>query len=87
MRRYYLASSEDREDVDLRDYMKTIEDAVHRYMPKAQVEVYERWYTVDPTPDRGNAIRIGRLLSDKDVLGEHCVKISGHFFENVILQK
>lgn len=75
MRRYYLASSEDREDVDLRDYMKTIEDAVHRYMPKAQVEVYERWYTVDPTPDRGNAIRIGRLLSDKDVLGEHCVKI------------
>ena len=75
MRRYYLASSEDRDDVDLRKYEKIIEDAVLGYMPTARVEVHEHWYTVDPTPDKGNAIRIGRVLSDKDVLGKYCVKI------------
>ena len=75
MRRYYLASSDDRETVDLRDYKETIETAVHKYMPQARVEVSERYYTVDPTPDRGDAIRIGRILSDKDILGKYCVKI------------
>ena len=75
MRKYYLASTADRDDVDLRDFQKEITAAVHQYMPHAQVEVTERYYTVHPTPDRGNAIRIGRLLSDKDVLGRYCVKI------------
>jgi hypothetical protein len=75
MRKYYLASSTDRGDVDLRQYQKEITEAVHRYMPGAQVEVAERYYTVDPTPDKGNAIKIGRLLSDKDILGKYCVKI------------
>ena len=75
MRRYYLASIEFRGDVNLRDYKEIVEDAVHHYMPMARVEVYERFYTVDPSPSRGDAIRIGKLLSDKDVLGKYCVKI------------
>ena len=75
MRKYYLASSGDRGDVDLRIYQNEIADAVHRYMPGAQIEVTERYYTVHPTPDKGSAIKIGRLLSDKAVLGRYCVKI------------
>ena len=75
MRKHYLASPGDRSDVDLRRYQKEIVDAVHRFMPGAQVEVTDRYYTVQPTPDRGTAIRIGRILSDKDVLGKYCVKI------------
>ena len=75
MRKYYLASVDDRGTVDLRKYQREIQAAVHKYMPQAQVTVTEGYYTVHPTPDRGNAIRIGRLLSDKDVLGTYCVKI------------
>ena len=75
MRRYYLASAEDRDVVDLKNYAKTIEDAVHKYMPEAKVEVYDRYYTVHPTPTRGDAIRIGRVLSNVNVLGKYCVKI------------
>ena len=75
MRKYYLASTKERGNVDLRDYEQAIVDAVHQYMPNAQVEVKERYYTVDPTPDQGSAIKIGRLLSDKGVLGKYCVKI------------
>ena len=75
MRKYYLASSGDRSDVDLRTYQNEIIDAVHRYMPGAQVEVTEHYYTVHPTPDQGSAIKIGRLLSSKDVMGTYCVKI------------
>lgn len=33
MRKYYLASSEDRGDVDLRLYQKEITAAVRKYMP------------------------------------------------------
>ena len=75
MRKYYLASPADRGEVDLRMFQKEITAAVHRYMPHAQVEVTERYYTVHPTPGRGDAIRIGRLLSDKDVMGRYCVRI------------
>ena len=75
MRKYYLASALDRDDVDLQNYRQEIADAVHKYMPQAKVDVYEKYYTVHPTPARGDAIRIGRILSDKDVLGRYCVKI------------
>lgn len=51
MRKYYLASTADRDDVDLRDFQKEITAAVHQYMPHAQVAVTERYYTVHPTPD------------------------------------
>ena len=79
MRQYYLASAEGRDVVDLRNYAKIIETAVHKYMPEAQVDVYERYYTVHPTPSRGDAIRIGRLLSNGKILGGYCIKISKLF--------
>ena len=75
MRRYYLASVVERENVDLRLYEEEIKAAVHQFMPKAQVVVEKDYYSVHPTPERGNAIRIGRVLSSKDVLGRYCVKI------------
>ena len=75
MRKYYLASSEERKNVDLRNYQKEITAAVHKHLPQATVTVEERYYTVHPTPDKGSAIRIGRILSSKDVLGECCVQI------------
>ena len=75
MRKYYLASPAERGEVDLRRFQKEITAAVHRYMPRAQVEVTERYYTVHPTPDKGNAIRIGRALSSKNIMGCYCVYI------------
>ena len=86
MRKYYLASTKERDDVDLRDYEQAIMDAVHQYMPNAQVEVTERYYTVHPTPDKGSAIKIGRLLSSKDVLGMYCVKIPKLFCSEEVEQ-
>ena len=79
MRRYTLASKDSRKDVDLRDYAGEIMDSVHQIMPDAAVMVTQRYYTVSPAPNRGQAIKIGRLLSKKDVLGIHCIKISKLF--------
>lgn len=79
MRRYYLASVDKRGIVDLRLYQNEIVEAVHQIMPKAQVVVKEKCYEVTPTPTKGDAIRIGRLLSSKDVMGGYCIKISKLF--------
>ena len=79
MRRYYLASVEKRGIVDLRWYEDEIVEAVHQIMPGAQVEIKQDCYEVTPTPAKGDAIRIGRLLSSKDVMGEYCIKISKLF--------
>jgi hypothetical protein len=75
MRRYYLASVEKRGNVDLREYEEEITEAVHQIMPYAQVVVEKDCYTVHPTPARGDAIRIGRLLSSRDVMGKYCIRI------------
>lgn len=75
MRKYYLANTESRESVDLRDYRTEIRAAVHSVMPNAQIVVSEKWYSVSPTPERGAAIKIGRLLSSKDLLGRHCIQV------------
>ena len=79
MRRYYLASVENRGKVDLKAYQDKIIDAVHQIMPQAQVTVEKDYYTVDPTPVKGDAIRIGRLLSNGKILGGYCIKISKLF--------
>ena len=79
MRRYYLASVENRGKVDLKAYQDKIIDAVHQIMPHAQVTVEKDYYTVDPTPVKGDAIRIGRLLSNGKILGGYCIKISKLF--------
>ena len=75
MRKYSLASKTAKQDVDLRDYRDDIVAAVHAAMPDAHVEVYAEYYTVSPIPERGAAIRIGRTLSNKDILGRHCITI------------
>ena len=75
MRRYYLASVEKRGTVDLREYEDKIMEAVKQIIPSATVVVEKDYYTVHPTPERGAAIRIGRLLSSRDVLGQYCIPI------------
>lgn len=75
MRKYYLANTDARGSVDLRDYRAEIRAAVHSVMPNAQIVVSEKWYSVSPTPERGAAIKIGRLLSSKDLLGRHCIQV------------
>lgn len=86
MRRYTLASLTDRPAVDLQDFRSEIEAAVHEVMPDAVVEVYEGSYTVSPTPERGDAIRIGRKIS-RSGLGKYCIKIPKLFCSEVIDKK
>ena len=74
MRRYRLASKDARSDVDLQDFTAIIEDAVHEVIPTAAVQVYKDSYTVSPTPELGDAIRIGHKLS-RTGLGKHCIHI------------
>ena len=91
MRRYTLASTDARKDVDLRLFSSFIEETVHEFMPDAIVEVEQNYYTVSPTPQKGTAVRIGRKLSSNKEMGKHCVKISKLFYgtniEEVIYEK
>lgn len=73
MRKYTLAST-DRDDVDLRAYKAEIIEAVHSVMPAAQVRIDKDCYYVLPTPNRGDAIRIGRKICESD-LKHYCIKV------------
>ncbi len=73
MRQYTLASP-DRDDVDLRTYKYDIVNAVHTYMPHATVRVEKDCYCVDPTPNRSEAIKIGKKICESD-LKYYCIKI------------
>ena len=84
MRKYYLANTDARCSVDLRDYRTEIRAAIHSVMPNAQIVVSAKWYSVSPAPERGAAIKIGRLLSSKDLLGKHCVHIPKLFNSTAI---
>lgn len=76
MKKYTLASSRARKDVDLRDYediiVKSVTDVMGSRVDK--VVVRQDCYYVSPTPSKGDAIRIGRLIC-KSALGNYCVKI------------
>ena len=74
MRRYTLASPDARSVVDLRDFQEVIEAAVHEIIPSAQVAVEQDCYYVSPTPGKGDAIKIGRLIC-KSSLNRFCVQI------------
>ena len=78
MRRYWLASTEARENVDLRLYENIIIEAVHSIKPNASVIVNEDFYTVDPTPSQGEAVKIGRTICKSD-LSKHCISIAKLF--------
>ena len=83
MRRYSLASIADRDNVDLTQYQTVITDAVSEEMPGAVVTVHNDYYTVDPAPDRGQAIRIGKKIS-RTGLGRYCIKIPKLFISTTI---
>lgn len=74
MRKYTLASPESRSTVDLRDYRAIIESAVQEIMPAAKVIVESDCYYVSPAPERGNAVKIGRLICKSD-LNHHCIQL------------
>ena len=76
MKKYTLASSNARKDVDLRDYedviVKSVTDVLGSRVDKIIVE--RDCYYVSPTPKKGDAIRIGRLIC-KSGLCKYCVQI------------
>lgn len=74
MRKYTLASHNARVEVDLRGYTDEIEAAVLSVMPNAKVAVTQDYYTVSPSPGKGDAIRIGRQIS-KTSLGQCCIHV------------
>ena len=77
MRKYFLASLEHKQNVDLRDYEEVIVEAVMAAMKDVEdvsVVVHERCYEVSPSPSRGAAIAIGRSIC-KSGLGKCCVQI------------
>ena len=88
MRRYSLASPDARSNIDLQFFSNFIEETVHEFMPDALVNVYRDYYTVSPSPSKGDAIRIGRRLSKNQSLGQYCIKISKLFNgESVVTEK
>lgn len=74
MRRYTLASLSARNDVDLRDFEGIIVDAVHSVCPTATILVEKDCYYVSPTPQKGDAVKIGRQIC-KSALCKYCVHI------------
>lgn len=76
MKKYTLASSIARKDVDLRDYedviVKSVTDVMGSRVDKIVVE--KDCYYVSPTPTKGDAIRIGRSIC-KSGLCRYCVQI------------
>ena len=85
MRRYTLASSDARVNVDLRDFQTVIEDAIHEVMASAEVVVEKDCYYVSPTPSKGDAIRIGRQIC-KSGLSQYCIQISKLFCSVEIME-
>lgn len=89
MRRYYLASQDAKQNVDLRDYEDVIVTAVMDVMKSVEgvsVVVHERYYEVSPTPERKYAVAIGRKIC-KSGLSQHCVQIPKLFSSREVLPK
>lgn len=77
MRRYYLASPDAKQSVDLRNYEDVIVEAVMEVMKGIEgvsVVVCEQYYEVTPSPKRNHAVAIGRKIC-KSGLSQHCVQI------------
>ena len=89
MRRYYLASQDAKQDVDLRDYEDVIVSAVMDVMKDVEgvsVVVHERYYEVSPSPERKYAVAIGKAIC-KSGLSQHCVMIPKLFSSIEVLSK
>ena len=77
MRRYYLASPDAKQKVDLRGYEDVIVEAVMEIMKDVEgvsVVVCEQYYEVSPSPKRSHAVAIGRKIC-KSGLCQYCVQI------------
>lgn len=77
MRRYYLASPDAKQKVDLTDYEDVIVEAVMEVMKGVEdvsVVVCEQYYEVSPSPKRSHAVAIGRKIC-KSGLSQHCVQV------------
>lgn len=85
MRKYTLASSVAKTQVDLTAYTEVITEAVHEVLPKASVIVEKDCYYVSPAPSKGDAIRIGRAIC-KSALAQYCVQIP-KLFNSISIQE
>ena len=75
MKRYRLASVDDRNNVDLRSYATEIVNAVMEVLDEdVDINIYKDYYTINPPPNRGDAIRIGRKIC-KSGLSSYCISI------------
>lgn len=72
MREYKLASSDNRQNVDLTEYEDLIKDVIHSEAPNITVTVFPDRYVLNNPISKGQAIRIGRRLA-KSSLGQYCV--------------
>ena len=89
MRRYYLASTEHKQNVDLRDYENVIVEAVMAAMKDVEgvsVVVHEHYYEVSPSPSRSAAICAGRAIC-KAGLGKFCVSVPKLFLSVEVLKE
>lgn len=89
MRKYYLASQDAKQKVDLRDYEDVIVGAVMDVMKDVEgvsVVVHEKFYAVSPSPSRSQAIAVGRKIC-KSGLSQHCVMIPKLFSSIEVLSK
>ena len=82
-RRYQLADTNNRNDVDLTEYADLIESVIQKECPDVKVSIEEKSYTVNKALTRGEAIRIGRALA-KTELGKYCANRYVLFFGQTI---
>jgi len=78
MKKYRLANTEKRNQVDLRNHQAIITEAVAEVIPHAIVTVEKDYYSVTPPPTKGEAISIGRKICKSD-LHCYCIFISKLF--------
>lgn len=89
MRKYTLANPQAKATVDLTDYSEVIANAVMDVMKDVDdltVLVEKDCYFVSPSPSKGDAIRIGRIIC-KSVLGGYCIQMPKLFTSVLITEE
>lgn len=82
-RKYRLADTNNRNDVDLTEYADLIESVIQEECPDVKVSIEEKSYTVNKELTKGEAIRIGRALA-KTELGKYCANRYVLFFGQTV---
>ena len=89
MRKYTLANPQAKATVDLTDYSEVIANAVMDVMKDVDdltVLVEKDCYFVTPSPSKGDAIRIGRIIC-KSVLGGYSIQMPKLFTSVLITEE